>query len=995
MARDLNLTVHLAAIDKATAPIRSIMQGSGKLAKQLQATRDQLKALNSQQKDVSSWRALSDASKQTADNLAASNKTIADLGHKTAATRQQLAPLKTMLEEATRRMDGFSEKSSEAKGALSATRNQLGLLGDQWTAARGPIAAYNDAIAKGTVLSQKDRAEMQRLIAEQVKRKESLDQLKKREKALAEQYTVSNRAVRNARSTMSALRQEVTKIERPHKELLRQFEQARGESKRLGEQYGQQQRELGELGSRLNTAGIKTNRLGVEELRLKKKLEATNGVIRQQEDRLKRLGEQQKRLAKAKKGYEQTQALAGSMAGSGAGAIGAGAAMGAPVLGVVKSYMGFEDAMLGVAKQVEGARDGNGKLTQTYFDIASAIKRMAEEVPMATTELAALVEGGARMGIQGKANLLEFARVAANAATAFELPADELGENLARIANLYKLPIKNVSQLGDAINYLDDNAQSKGADIIDVLQRTAGITASVGMSFKDAAALGSTFLTLGASAEVAATATSAMIRELAIATQQPKRFQEGLKAIGIEAGTLQAGMAKDATGTLQTVLKAIKQLPQDQQLSITTQLFGKEFGDDAAKLAANIGEYQRQLELANSSGGDGSMQREAEIRADALSARLAMSQNRMFNLASSLGATLRPALVELIEGFNRVLSRVTAWAEANPTLVFSVLKLAGGLSALAVGFGTITLGMASLLGPFALFRYGLSLLGIKSLGLVSGLVRLGKFALPLVSKGILLISGAVRGISIALWGLAANPVFLVIAAAVAVLAGAAYLIWRNWDTLGPKFAAMWEGIKAIFVLGTSQIVGFFTNALGQLAAMPEKFAELGVQLMHGLARGITNALGAVKSAVTGAGDQAIGWFKDKLGIHSPSRVFAELGGFTMAGLTQGLAGGEDGPLSQLGGFAKRMTQAGALALGVGGAAMPALAGGEPLSFDNRPPLSASAGAGVSIGGDTYHITIQAAPGGNASDLAQQISRMLDERERSKAARIRSRLHDQD
>lgn len=130
--------------------------------------------------------------------------------------------------------------------------------------------------------------------------------------------------------------------------------------------------------------------------------------------------------------------------------------------------------------------------------------------------------------------------------------------------------------------------------------------------FHDAAALGSTFLTLGASAEVAGTATNAMIRELAIATQQPKRFQAGLKALGREAEALQNGMAKNATGTLQQVLDAINKLPQADQLSVTTQLFGKEFGDAAAKLANNVQEYRRQLELANAAGGKGSMQREAD-----------------------------------------------------------------------------------------------------------------------------------------------------------------------------------------------------------------------------------------------------------------------------------------------------------------------------------------------------------------------------------------------
>jgi TP901 family phage tail tape measure protein len=94
--------------------------------------------------------------------------------------------------------------------------------------------------------------------------------------------------------------------------------------------------------------------------------------------------------------------------------------------------------------------------------MGDAIKVMSEKIPMATNDIAALVEGGARMGIQGKADLLEFARVAALASTAFDLPADQLAEDMGKIANVYKIPIKDIQKLGDTINYLDDNAQSKG-----------------------------------------------------------------------------------------------------------------------------------------------------------------------------------------------------------------------------------------------------------------------------------------------------------------------------------------------------------------------------------------------------------------------------------------------------------------------------------------------------------------------------------------------------
>lgn len=71
MARDLKLEVLLQAIDKVTAPLRNITRGSSAMARQLKDSRDQLKQLQAQQKDVAGFRTLKAASQQTADTLAA------------------------------------------------------------------------------------------------------------------------------------------------------------------------------------------------------------------------------------------------------------------------------------------------------------------------------------------------------------------------------------------------------------------------------------------------------------------------------------------------------------------------------------------------------------------------------------------------------------------------------------------------------------------------------------------------------------------------------------------------------------------------------------------------------------------------------------------------------------------------------------------------------------------------------------------------------------
>ncbi|MDI3355707.1 phage tail tape measure protein [Pseudomonas sp. UYIF39] len=739
-------------------------------------------------------------------------------------------------------------------------------------------------------------------------------------------YTRQKEAVRQsseelakAQDKLRGLREQLQKMDAPTAAFQKAFVNASASVEKLTNKHTAQRSELQRLIPLMKSTGADTRNLGTTERRLKTEIEAANKAIQNQRDRLSALAKQQERVSKAQRNYSKGKELAGNAAVAGASAGAVGAATGLPIIGMVKDYSRFEDAMAGVAKQVEGARDGNGQLTQTYYDMGAAIKKMSETIPMATTDIAALVEGGARMGIQGKDDLLEFARVAATAATAFDLPAQEVGENLARIANLYKLPIKNVNQLGDAINFLDDNAMSKGGEIIDVMQRTAGITASVGMSFKDAAALGSTFLTLGASAETAGSATNAMIRELAIATKQPKRFVEGLKAIGLEAQSVQDGMAKDATGTIQKVLDAVNKLPKNQQLGVMTELFGKEYGDDAAKLAANMSEYRRQLELVNGADNapkrDGSMQREGDIRGDQLSARWEMSQNRMFNLSSALGETLRPALIQLITGFNGVLERVNAWATANPGLVLGILKVGAGIAALSIGFSTVALALATTLGPFLAVRYGLSLIGIRLPSLIGLLFNLGSKVLPFVGQAFMWVGRLFM----------ANPIGLAITA----IAAAAYLIYANWDKVKAYFIGAWAEIKLGFSGGISGIlqtlanfspIGLIYQAFSAVmnymgVEMPSRFTEFGGMIIAGLVNGITNAMGAVKTAISDAGSNTVDWFKEKLGIHSPSRVFAELGGFTMAGLAQGVAEGQSGPLEAVKAVGELMTQAGTVTIG--------------------------------------------------------------------------------
>ncbi|MGY2176335.1 phage tail tape measure protein [Pseudomonas azotoformans] len=808
---------------------------------------------------------------------------------------------------------------------------------------------------------------------------------------------LTSAALTAAREKVKALSQQFATTGAPTRAMTREFQAAVREATKLKQQHQQQSVQLQGLRSKLYDAGISTKNLGTHERQLREQITATNASISAQGKRMAELTAQHKRAAIARGSYDKGKQLAGSAAVAGGSSLGVAYAASRPVIGVVKEYVDFESAMMGVAKQVDGARDDNGKLTATYYEFADAIKAASNEMPIATTEFAALVEAQARAGIQGKENLLTMAKVSATAAVAFDLPAEQVGEDMGRIAGLYKVPIKNISALGDALNYLDDNTRSKGGDIIETLTRMSDVADK--LDYRKAAALGSTFLSLGSAPEVAASASRAMVRELSIATMQSKKFQEGMAMVGLDSKAVQSGMSKDAMGTLMGVLNRIKKLSPEQQTEVSTRIFGKEFGKDAGKLVNNLDELKRQLDLVNDAAANGSMQREMDIRADAIEGRWQVLQNKLFNTKSGAGESVRATMVDVMDAIGGVLDKVNGWVKANPTLTATLLKIVASVVVLSAVFGGLALTLAGILGPFLFLRFGLAMFGIKLPGII-GIFKV--FGTVLRTLGGILIGPlvtALRTVGIALWGLSANPIVLVIAAVVAALAGGAYLIYKNWDAVKNYFANAWTEIKTGFDGGIISIINTLANfspigliyqafaaVLSYLGVdLPNRFTEFGNMIVNGLVNGLMAGLGSVKTAISSIGDASIGWFKEKLGIHSPSRVFAELGGFTMAGLTQGLEVGQKGPLDALASMTKQMTAAGTLALGA--TAMPAFA------VDTKPPISSAAPTVVYDSHDVYQIDVAAGPGTDMQSLEKSLRAILARIENEKKARQRSKLSD--
>lgn len=477
-------------------------------------------------------------------------------------------------------------------------------------------------------------------------------------------------------------------------------------------------------------------------------------------------------------------------------------ALGATVAAPVVMAARFETAMLGVAKQVDGARDSGGKLTSVYYDMQKQIQQLGREIPIATNEIADMVTAGARMGV-ARDQLIGFTRTTAMMATAFELPAGELADSMGKIAGLFKIPIPAIGELADAINYLDDNAISKGGDIIDFMTRTGGVAGSIKITAKEMAAIGSTLLTLGERSETASTATNAMFQKFAAASKGSKKFKAALKEVGLSAEEVQKGMQLDATGTMLKVLEAIRKLPSDARSGVMNELVGLEHSDTLAKLVNGIEEYKKQLALANGEAAKGSMSREYFAMLETTNAQWTLMKNRTSEVAVNLGSVLLPAINDTFKAISPLVNVVADFARENPKVTKAIVGTVVAMTSLKVG--GLALGYAftfvkgaalSTVGLFYRVSAGAAVAGASTASAAAGPTLLGK-AFLFAGKGIIWMGRA----------LLMNPIGLAITA----IAGAAYLIYENWDKLKPWFTALWDDIVAKFETAVVKIGGMIDS----------------------------------------------------------------------------------------------------------------------------------------------------------------------------------------
>ena len=869
---------------------------------------------------------------------------------------------------------------------------------------------------------------------------QQLNQQNKQHQAAMKQYASAinplkskldslNQELEQAKQKAASYAQYMKNAQYPTAGFQKEVEKAKSAVKKLKQEQIDAANKLQQARQELAKSGISAEKLAQKQRELQKNTKSATDQIKNQEAALKKLNAKQAAYNQYRGQVEKLKDISGKAQIIGAQATAAGATMTAPLANSVRDFMGFEDAMLGVARQVQGLKDDAGNLTPEFEQWKDKIQSLSTELPLTTVQIANMIESAARMDVP-KEQLEEFVRLNTQMATAFDAAnPDELVEQYGKVTKNFKLSSAASRELADAINYLDDNAISKGTEIIGFMNRVSGISGIAKITEKNMAALGSTLQTAGAGEEDSATAVNAIFTRLSSATKK-KPVRGALKAMGLDASQVELGMAKDAQGTLMKIVETVKKMPEQKRLGFIADLVGTEHTKTLALLASNTEEWRRQIELANSQAAKGSMGREFDTRMKALSSTWGIFKNQLFNLNATIGSALAPTLDNLMKKIGSVVETIRNWIIAHPKLSSNLMIFVGVIGGSLTIFGAFATILSFVLYPVARLFLGLSKLNIL----------LPKFRSSMTSVGGSILRGLLSPLK--LLGFVFSTTGFAIAAA-------ALLIYKFWNPIKAFFGGVWEGLKSGLApvlekfqpLGTAfgvvvgwieKAVKWFTDLLSPVQSTKEDLdaaASAGKKFGEGLSAGIDLALKPLQLLMDG-----IKWVIDNMpGIQAGTKIvenakqsrneetnkviksgsitertldaLSDSNMYSSGGYTGN--GGKYEPMGIVHGGEYVMTKEATSRLGIntlnalnygkqaliaGGLGI-SVATAAPVQVDTRAPISTRPMMTQSSQPMSVNITINAAQGMDERAIAQQVAKEIQRIENQRQARARSSMWD--
>ncbi len=670
-------------------------------------------------------------------------------------------------------------------------------------------------------------------------------------RTLGKQIGATRAELTQAQQTAQRMARELAATSNPTKAMTRDLEKAKVAVRDLTNKEREMVSRHGAMKTAMQQAGINTKQLSQHQRQLKTDLAATTAQLEQQRSKLAQVGAQQKRLAQVKANYRQTQELRGQIAGHGAAALATGTAMGMTTLKPVIEFAKAETSVVDLKVSMMGK---GGQLRKEFQAISDLATKLGNKLPGTTADFQNMMSTLIQQGMSAKAILGGLGQATAYLGVQLKMPYDQAALFAAKLQDATGTTEKDMMGLMDTIQrsfYL-------GVDSNNMLGAFSALTPALSVLRKaglDAANTLAPLIVMADQAALSGESAGNAYRKIFQLSMNSKKIQKATKGTGLNLNFTDGKGEFGGLEQMYSQLAKLKNLSTEKRLQVLKDIYG----DDKETLQA--------LDIMIKKGIAGYRETQKKMADQAaLQERVNAQLGTLGNLWDAATGTFTNAMVNFGEAISTELKSVTEWvadlserlgnwSKRNPELSNTLMRVAGFTSVAAIAFGGLSLAVAAILGPMAIMKLTFGVLGIKG-------TLLGKVITGLLAPLKWLTMGFVKlGLAIL-----TTPIGWIIAGIAAIAAGA-YLIYKNWDQLGPWFKSTWEQCKA----ATGEFWDYLTT-------LPSRALNTGKAIIDGLIDGISAKWEELKAKVKSITDILPDWMKGGSAITATVRQSGYLTG---------------------------------------------------------------------------------------------------------------------
>lgn len=435
----------------------------------------------------------------------------------------------------------------------------------------------------------------------------------------------------------------------------------------------------------------------------------------------------------------------------------------------INEAIGFEAGMVDVRKTTN----------LTFEEINAGISDLVDKgIPTSITGLQGIAAVAGQLGIKGKESIFSFTEEVAKIEAVSDLSAEGAASAFAAFANVFEIPIREIGNMGSAVNELSNNTNATAGFIVDALSRIGRPIQS--LTYQDLTGLAATLADVGLGAERGGTAFRNVF------TLMQTEAEKVAKVMGMSTKKWAEVVQSDGVGALTKLLIKLREMDDTARATTIKDLFGQQAFDAVNKLANKLPLLQNNMKMANQAYDENiSLNKELEAVQGSAAGKITVLKNQFKLLNKEMGDPFLENVKTITGALAGLIRNLRVFAEVHPKITKIGLGFFGIAGAVLAVVGTVLLVIAAFGKLIAFILSGIGALG-KLRTVMWAMHNWGKLLAFVLGRGLVKALGALGtallGVGRAMLVFFLSPTGLVLLAIAAVIIGLYFLI-KHWDAV--------------------------------------------------------------------------------------------------------------------------------------------------------------------------------------------------------------------